>query len=134
METWDFRCDLEVRDYEIDMQGVVNHAIYLNYLEYSRALFIRQLGINVYDMHNRGFDVMVAKLEQEYKYSLRPNDKFYILLRVRKEGRVRFIFDHEIRRLDDTLILTARVTIICLNLKTGRVCVPDEFIKYFTKK
>jgi acyl-CoA thioester hydrolase len=133
MENWDFRCDLEVRDYEIDMQGIVNHSIYLNYLEYSRTLFIRKLGIDVYNMHNRGLDVMVSRLEQEYKYSLRPNDKFYILLRAKREGRVRLIFDHEIRRADDTLILIARATIICVNLKTSRVCVPDEFMN-FTKK
>lgn len=31
-----FRIDLKVRDYECDLQGIVNNGVYFNYLEHAR--------------------------------------------------------------------------------------------------
>ena len=126
MQEWDYRCDMEVRDYEIDMQGIVNHAIYVNYLEYCRAKYTRELGIDVYKLHEQGYDLVVANLQQSYKSSLRPAEEFYILARMRREGRLRVVFDQEIRRSkDDSLILTANVVVACIALKSGKPCAPD---------
>ena len=41
-----FKIDLHVRDYECDMQGYVNNAVYQNYLEHARHEYLQRLGIN----------------------------------------------------------------------------------------
>ena len=42
-----------VRDYECDIQGIVNNAVYQNYNEHCRSCFIASLGIEFAD-HRRG--------------------------------------------------------------------------------
>ena len=36
MKQYQFQLEFQVRDYECDMQGHVNNAVYLNYLEHCR--------------------------------------------------------------------------------------------------
>lgn len=40
-----------VRDYECDLQGVVNNAAYLNYLEHARHEMLRLSGIDFAELH-----------------------------------------------------------------------------------
>ena len=42
-----FCLDMEVRDYEIDYQGIVNNANYLHYLEHTRHEFCKMAGLNI---------------------------------------------------------------------------------------
>ena len=41
----DFTLTLAVRDYECDLQGVVNNAVYQNYLEHARHQYLQSLGL-----------------------------------------------------------------------------------------
>ena len=38
--------DLEVRNYECDLQGIVNNAVFLNYLEHARHQYLLSVGID----------------------------------------------------------------------------------------
>lgn len=40
-----FETEMEVRDYECDIQGIVNNANYLHYTEHTRHLFLTSLGV-----------------------------------------------------------------------------------------
>lgn len=46
MENPSFEVELEVRDYECDLQGIVNHAVYLHYLEHARHLLLKANGLD----------------------------------------------------------------------------------------
>ena len=98
-----------VRDYECDLQGIVNNANYQHYLEHSRHLFCISRGLSFSDMHREGIDVVVARFAISYKQPLRPNDQYTCRLRVEKE-RVRYVFYQDIfRTADNALCASARV-------------------------
>jgi len=109
-----FTARMEVRDYECDIEGIVNNAQYVHYLEHTRHLFLKACGISFADMHRRGIDAVVARMQLQYKVPLRPDDTFLSCLNLRKEG-VRFIFTQDIlRETDHQLCLRATVELVCL--------------------
>lgn len=100
-----------VRDYECDLQGIVNNANYQHYLEHSRHLFITHRGISFSQLHSEGIDVVVAKIEMQFKVPLRPDDEYVCRLRV-EHDRVRYVFHQAIYRISEDgekLCLRARV-------------------------
>lgn len=126
MEKFNYKCSMQVRDYEIGMQGGVHHSTYVQYLEHCRNTYVRNIGIDVYQYHLVGYGFVIVHLSLDYKLSLFPNDKFYVTARMSREGKLRIIFDQEIRReSDNALVLTAKVVSICLNNKTGKPCMPE---------
>lgn len=96
-----FTLPMVVRDYECDIQGIVNNAVYQNYNEHCRSSFISSLGIEFAELHDRGIDVVVANLEMRFKTSLRPRDWFEVRLSMEKNG-LRYVFHQDIVRLVDT--------------------------------
>lgn len=100
-----------VRDYECDLQGVVNNANYLHYLEHARHELLISRGINFSQLHEEGTDLIVTKAEIEYKFPLKSRDRFLVRSAVRKEGLIRLTFIQDIYRIpDEKLIAKARVT------------------------
>ena len=104
-----YELELKVRDYECDIQGVVNNSVYQNYLEHTRHEFLEANDISFAELHNRGIDAMVSSIEIAYKTPLRPGDSFISKLYVSKEG-VRYIFNQVIyRKSDNKLAIKAKV-------------------------
>lgn len=113
MKTYDFEFGMDVRDYELDTQGVVNNSVYQNYLEHARHQFLKEIGINFNGLHAEGVDAVVHKIELEYKRPLKGDDRFIVRSRIRQKGHVRFIFDQDIyRQPDDELMLKGVVTTV----------------------
>lgn len=113
MKNFDFELELEVRDYECDLQGIVNNAVYQNYLEHCRHKFLNFVGLDFAQLHNDGIDAVVIKAELDYKFPLRPGDEFLIRLKMKKQGRLRIIFDQQIfRKVDEKLMVNARFTTV----------------------
>ena len=46
MDNYIFSIEMQVRDYELDAEGIVNNANYLHYLEHTRHQFCTQNGIS----------------------------------------------------------------------------------------
>ncbi|MGL1904171.1 MAG: acyl-CoA thioesterase [Fibrobacterales bacterium] len=114
-----FSVDFKVRDYECDIQGIVNNATYQNYLEHTRHEFLQSKGIDFAEYHEKGVDLVLIKAEIEYKKSLKPGDRFSVTLRLEKVGRLKFIFHQELyKEGEDTPVLTAQMT--ATSLVNGR--------------
>lgn len=110
---------LTVRDYECDLQGIVNNAVYLNYLEHARHTFLLKEGIDFAKLHKQGVDLVVSRIEIDYKQSLASGDEFIITSSMHKEGHLRVIFTQKINRaLDNKLVVNARV--VGVGIKNGR--------------
>jgi acyl-CoA thioester hydrolase len=128
-----FQTEMKVRDYECDIQGIVNNSVYQNYLEHCRHEFLHEVGVNFTQMHNDGVDAVVTKVELNYKFPLMPRDIFIVKLGMHKEGRVRFVFDQAIyRKADDRLILEGQVTGVLT--RKGRPVAPNLFDEVFRSK
>ncbi len=109
-----FELEMEVRDYECDIQGIVNNANYLHYMEHTRHKFIKTIGLDFAGLHERGIDVVVARMNLQYKSPLRSNDRFVSRLYMTKEG-LRYVFHQDIvRKEDGRLCLKATVEAVCV--------------------
>ncbi len=117
--------EFEVRDYEIDLQGVVNNANYMHYLEHARHKFLLSKNIDFEAFHKEGKDLIVTKAEMRYRSALKSGDRFIIKSNIRKEGNIQISFEQDIYRLpDNTLVLTAKITGACTY--NGKPMVPTE--------
>ena len=125
MEEYIYRHEMKVRDYECDVQGVVNNANYQHYLEHARHEFLEQTGGSFSQMHAEGLDLMVSKITLEYKRPLRGGDRFVVCINVRRKG-AKLIFLQDIYNLaDDSLSLKGEVDVVCL--KDGRLTRGEVF-------
>jgi acyl-CoA thioester hydrolase len=123
-QQYDFELEFIVRDYECDLQGVVNNSVYQNYLEHTRHEFMKTIGLDFADLFKRGILAVVARVELAYKTSLRSGDKFVSRLRVEHEG-VKYIFHQDIYRLsDEKLCLKGIVT--TTSIVNGRLAIAPE--------
>ena len=95
-----YELKMKVRDYECDLQGIVNNANYQHYMEHTRHEFLLSTGVSFADLHNRGIDAVVARLNIAFKTPLKSGDEFVSKLRLKKEG-IKFVFYQDIFRLPD---------------------------------
>jgi acyl-CoA thioester hydrolase len=129
MENYIYRLEMKVRDYECDIQGVVNNANYQHYLEYARHEFLEYIGGSFSQMHEEGFDMMVSKITLEYKRPLRGGDRFVVCINAQRKG-AKLVFMQDVYNLaDDSLVLKGEVDVICL--KNGRLTRGEVFDEMF---
>ena len=65
--------EIKVRDYECDMQGIVNNANYQHYMEHARHEFLLSAGKGFTDLREQGIECVVRHVDIEYRVSLRSN-------------------------------------------------------------
>lgn len=108
-----FRLELEVRDYECDLQGIVNNAVYQHYLEHARHQFLKQTGRTFAQWTAQGVHLVVVRAEIDYKAPLRSGDVFAVELRLERSSAVRFGFAQTIDRRAPKPALILNANIIC---------------------
>ena len=130
LENYKFIHEMKVRDYECDLQGIVNNANYQHYMEHSRHELLDKLGVNFGKLHEDGIDAMVAKITIEYKLPLRSGDKFIVGINLERKGP-KIIFYQDIYRLSDGKLCTkGMVETICVeNGRLTRGAIFDEIFK-----
>ena len=114
MNSYIFETRMEVRDYECDIEGIVNNANYLHYCEHTRHLFLKERGLSFAEMHERGVDAVVARMNLQFKTPLRCDDEFVSRLRLTKEG-IKYVFHQDIfRASDEQLCFRGKIELVCL--------------------
>ena len=117
----------EVRDSELDIQGIVNNANYFVYMEHARHKHMKLLGIDFEALHMRGFDLILVHTEISFKSSLRGGDEFIVTSKVEPMGRIRFIFIQEVlRKSDKKTVVEAKNICTCIANSSGRPIIPEE--------
>ena len=112
--TYQYELKMKVRDYECDLQGIVNNANYQHYTEHCRHEFLLEHGVSFADLHDKGIDAVVARIAIDFKTPLRSRDEFVCRLRLEREG-IKYVFFQDIYRLpDEKLVVKARVDTVCM--------------------
>lgn len=101
MQPYLFTLPLAVRDYECDYEGIVNNAIYQNYLEHTRHELLKAKGLKVVELVQRGINLVVVRAEIDYLWPLRSGDEFIVGTNLVRVSRLRFAFEQDIFRLPD---------------------------------
>lgn len=115
--------EFEVRDYECDLQGLVNNANYQHYLEHARHKWLLSIGIDFDALHKEGIDLVVVRSEIDYRFPLRSHDRFVVRSHLHRDGRLKVIVDQDIYRLpDDKLVVQARFVVT--GIQNGRPAIP----------
>lgn len=118
-----------VRDYECDIEGIVNNANYLHYTEHTRHLFLKACGLSFAEMHNKGVDAVVARMNLQFKTPLTCDDEFISRLGMHKEG-IRYVFNQDIfRTSDEKLCFRGVIEIVCL--VNGKLADSEDYNKAF---
>ena len=126
-----FKVEFKVRDYECDLQGIVNNSVYFNYLEHARHEFLAAKNIDFAKLARDKVNLVVIRSEMNYKDSLKPGDAFYVEVEVERLSRLKFAFNQKvIRAADNKLMLDAVVTGTSVNEK-GRPFVPQQLEQLF---
>lgn len=96
-----YKQKFKVRDYECDIQGVVNNSVYQNYLEHTRHEFLLESGVDFAELAEQNINLVVIRAELDYKFPLRSGDRFWVGLKFNQASRVRFEFLQDIYRYSD---------------------------------
>lgn len=120
---------MEVRDYECDIQGIVNNANYLHYTEHTRHRFLTSLGVSFAKLHEQGVDAVVARMQLKFRQSLKSDDEFISCLNLQKKG-LRYVFEQDIYRAsDEELCFHADVELV--TLINGRLGASEDYDRAF---
>jgi acyl-CoA thioester hydrolase len=126
-KNYQFELEFKVRDYECDLQGVVNNSVYQNYLEHTRHEFLDKAGLNFARMFEQGILAVVARADIQYKHPLKSGDTFVCRLNAAREG-IKYQFYQDIYRLpDEKLCIKACITTV--TSVAGKLKVLPEFDK-----
>ncbi len=115
---------MKVRDYECDLQGIVNNANYQHYTEHARHEFLLSQGISFARLHEQGIDAVVARLNMAFKVPLRSGDEFLCRLRLKKDG-IKYVFHQDLFRLPD-MKLSCRATVDTVCVVNGKMATIPE--------
>lgn len=114
---------LRVRNFEVDSQGIVHNAIYLEYCEIGRVEYVRQLGFKLLPggIFESGFKVMVKKNEITYESPAKLDDVIDVYTRVSYIKNSSFCFEHIILNAESgEVICSQRSVQVNLNSESGR--------------
>lgn len=122
-----FEQEFKVRDYECDLQGIVNNANYLHYLEHARHEYLIASGVSFAKLHEEGIDPVVARVNIAFKTPLKSGDEFVCKLWIQKES-IKYVFHQDIyRKSDNKMVVKATTETVCLvNGKLSECALFDE--------
>lgn len=128
MNLHELSLQMAVRDYECDMQGVVNNAVYQNYLEHARHEFLKVHGIDFAALARAGINLVVVRAELDYRGSLTSGNHFVVRTRMEQLSRLKFAFHQRIvREPDGKEMISAVITGTGVNAQ-GRPFMPPELL------
>ena len=120
-----FIVEMKVRDYECDLQGIVNNSVYFNYLEFARHEFFQSCELSFSELVAQGINLVLMRCEIDYKCSLRPGDVFEVSVEMVRVSRLKIGFHQKIHRKNDNRLMVEAFAVVTSVNDKGRPIVPD---------
>ncbi len=118
MET---RLEITVRSTEVDYLGHVNNAKYLEYMEWGREDWLKQVGSSFNDLVNRGLGTATVNININYLGECYNGDQLIIKTAPLKTGTSSFVFYQEIfKKVTMEKVADARITIVVFDITTRK--------------
>ncbi|HEY3684533.1 MAG TPA: acyl-CoA thioesterase [Streptosporangiaceae bacterium] len=116
-----FAARVTVRGYELDMNGHVNQAVYMQYGEHARWEFLKAAGISGTALAESGMGTVVLELTIRFHNELRDGDTVDVTCAYTSRSEKTFTVAHTLHRTDGVLAAEITGTGGLLNLTTRRL-------------
>lgn len=124
--------DIIVRSTEIDVNGHVNNAKYLEYLEWGREEWYDQVGFTYNHFLELGIQTVTVNVNINYRKECKQGDQLRITTRPHKVGRTSFVVTQKIINQQAEIVVDAMVTSVTMDVDTRQSReLPDTFRKVF---
>jgi tol-pal system-associated acyl-CoA thioesterase len=122
-----FECKVYYED--TDCMSVVYHANYVKYFERARTEYVDALLSSISSYHDRGFYLMVQKMEIAFHAPAKLGDVLSIKTYIEKTSKLRVIFRQIVTKKGEPLdyLVTATVTVVNVNPAGEVLEIPPEF-------
>ena len=122
--------EIVVRPTEIDVNGHVNNAKYVEYLEWGREDWYERHGLPYERLLALGAATVTVHIDLNFRRECRQGEALVIRTRPERLGRTSFALRQEIRKPDGELAVDAVVTLVTIDPATRKSRpVPDELAR-----
>ncbi len=128
------RIDIIVRSTEIDVNGHVNNAKYLEYFEWGREDLYECVNLPYDYLLKQGIMTVTVNININYRKEALQNDHLTVITRLGGVGNTSFTMTQElVRESDGAFIADATVTMVTVDASTrGKIPVPDLIRRQFS--
>jgi YbgC/YbaW family acyl-CoA thioester hydrolase len=121
-----------VRPTEVDVNGHVNNAKYVEYLEWGREEWYERNGLPYDRLHALGAITVTVNIHLNFRLECRQGENLTIATRPHRVGRTSYVLQQEIRKADGAVAADGDVTLVTIDPATRRSRpLPDELAAAF---
>ncbi|HEU4965240.1 MAG TPA: acyl-CoA thioesterase [Bacilli bacterium] len=125
--------EIIVRSTEIDVNGHVNNAKYLEYFEWGREEWYEQAGLHYDVFTDMGIQTVTVNINVNYRKECKQGDRLSVKCRPEKMGTKSYVLKQEIVNQDGVLCADALVTSVTMDIETRKGKeVPEALRKLFS--
>ncbi|SFX59596.1 acyl-CoA thioester hydrolase [Thermoactinomyces sp. DSM 45891] len=119
---------IQVRYQETDQMGVVYHSNYLVWFEIGRTAYTHDLGYSYRELEKLGVMLPLIEVKANYRAPARYDDEVIVYTTCTEASGSRLIFEYEIKRKRDQVLLTTGHSIhVWVNKEMKRVNMKEKF-------
>lgn len=112
-----------------DAGSVVYHAEYLNFFERARTEYMRERGLSVAELHQKGLIFPVVRADVSFRAPAVLDDLLRIETEPAEIGKTSFtLLQRAVRESDGKLLVEGRITLVCTNEQLKARRLPEELL------
>jgi acyl-CoA thioester hydrolase len=111
---------------DTDCGGVVYYANYLKYMEQGRTELMRDLGIDLALLHERGILFAVTDIHLKYRAPARYNDTVTVESRLVDTSSILLTFENTLTNQAGTLLVKGETRLACISREGKAVRIPED--------
>jgi YbgC/YbaW family acyl-CoA thioester hydrolase len=124
--------EIVVRPTEVDVNGHVNNAKYVEYMEWGREEWYEKHGLPYDRLFSLGALTVTVNLNLNFRRECRQGEVLTILTRPERLGRTSFVLGQEVCKRDGEVAADGRITMVTIDPQTRKSRpVPDELAAAF---